>query len=345
MSLQVTDSRVHGIADHFLRAKLLSFLCVDSQADFLVVSRANLRCFALNPNACVGRRPRLTPALQEAGVEGFLLDYLSVPPAIADAFQEYTMAHLCLICRPDLSPQQEERMQQIARQELRQQGCPSQELIYYLGAQAHRLKQSAYDARGFVHSVTNVPRRPPVLRLLQQQQQQQQGPEEEQRQQQQLQQQEETIHNLRRTEQLLEEEQRQLEAEEMQQKETRDMLREHLLTQQADAEEEQRLRERIAAAAAAAAAEDQRYRRIASEVASFPSIEETLRDSKKRRLGFIKEQLLQLSSAARHLLKARVELEPFKGKAAAHQKEAEKLRAEEQQIQQTEEEVTLHPKP
>ncbi|OEH77427.1 hypothetical protein cyc_01239 [Cyclospora cayetanensis] len=143
--VSVTDSRAHLIADHFLRSKLLSFLCLDAEEDFLIVSRANLRCFALNPSASVGRRPRLTPALRAAGVEGFLMDFLSVPAPFAATFQEYTMAHLCLICRPDLSPQQEERMQQVAKQELRQQGCPSQEIVYYLGTQAHRLKQSAYD--------------------------------------------------------------------------------------------------------------------------------------------------------------------------------------------------------
>lgn len=338
----VTDGRVQAIADHFLRGKLLSFLCVDPQEDFLVVSRANLRCFALNANVSMGTRPQMTPALRDAGIEGFLMDFLSVPAAVADAFQEYTMAHLCLVCRPDLSPQQEERMQQTAKQELRQQGCPSQEIVYYLGAQAHRLKQSVYDARGFVHSVTNVPRRPPVLRLVQQQSQVHHGRDEEERNQQQLvAKHQETVEKLRQTVHQLETEQRELEVKEMQEKAARDLLREHLLKQQADAEGESRLRERIDAAAREAAAENRQYRAIAREILALPSMAEELASLKRKRLRIIFEQLGRLVSAAQHTVRAQSELKPFKGKAAAHRKEAEKLKAEERNIVQAEEQLAV----
>ncbi|KAL8436470.1 hypothetical protein ACSSS7_001711 [Eimeria intestinalis] len=349
----VTENRMLSVAEHFLRSKLLSYLCVDPEDDFSAVSSANLRCFALNPNLSVSPRPQLTEALRAAGVEGFLSDFLVVPAAVRDTFLEYTRAHLCLVCKGGLTAREEQQLQQIAKAELKRQGCLSQEVVFYSGQQAHRIKSSIYDPAGFVHVVVPVPRRPPILRLHQQQQQQQQqegGGEQErqqERQQQEQQQQlQQEIERLREAEQRLAAEQRQLEAEETREREARHLLRERLLVLQAEREEETQLQQRIAAAAAEAAAQDREYRVLAAQLAAEPAVSVHFKQQQKTRLHILRQQLLLLAAAARQLQAARKALAPFKLQAAALQEEAAELAKDEERIQQIELQVsTTDPEP
>ncbi|KAL8274028.1 hypothetical protein Esti_002027 [Eimeria stiedai] len=336
----VTEGPVVSVAEHFLRPKLLSYLCVDPEQDFHSVSSANLRCFALNPNLQVSPRPQLTAALRAAGVKGFLSDFLVVPAAVRDTFLEYTRAHLCLVCRGGLTAREEQLLQQTAKAELRRQGCLSQEIVFYSGQQAHRIRSSMYDPAGFVHVVVPIPRKPPILRLHQQHQQQQQQGEGEQELQQERQQQEQQqllqqqIERLREAEQRLAAEQRQLETEETREREARRLLRGKLLVLQAEREEETELQQRIAAAAAEAAAQDKEYRALAAQLAAEPAVSVHLKQKQTARFLILRQQLQLLAAAAEKLQAARKALAPFKLQAAVLKEEAVELGKDDERIQQ-----------